>query len=303
MKWLILSVIFLQFRAHGFTQIRKALRSVDSRRTNDHLLVCKASQAGLYRDFVEHAWSKLEREGILHRSDIEVPTRLATNEAVAKGMPEGSQVKITVDAKAGKGSIVYGRFALLETLVPERGSITTDGIQVMNLVLFGKPPLPVWGVDFVSLPGGKHLLAMDTQPMVVGSAPLLSEKWKDWHNKHVNGKFEWGGDLPEPAKKFFSSHTLWTRLSGDDSVQRIQTDVMTAFQEHLNLYLESCAELDNEGTLSSCGMSENHLEEYLDYRLQNDPARPMLKSLYGPEWTEQLLEEILFPKKRILEKL
>ena len=34
--------------------------------------------------------------------------------------------------------------------------------------------------------------------------------------------------------------------------------------------------------------------DYLNYRRDNDPARPMLKSLYGEEWTEKLIGEILF---------
>jgi hypothetical protein len=53
------------------------------------------------------------------------------------------------------------------------------------------------------------------------------------------------------------------------------------------------------GTTASSDDQENrrsHQGEYLEYRLANDPARPMLKSLYGPEWTERLLNEVLFPK-------
>mmetsp|Transcript_22352 Transcript_22352/g.33023 ORF Transcript_22352/g.33023 Transcript_22352/m.33023 type:complete len:301 (+) Transcript_22352:89-991(+) len=300
MKHISISLTLLWCSVHSFDTTRVLSNLPRRKAARAHLFVCKANQVGLYREFVEHAWSELEEGGLLDGSDVEVPTLLAKNSAVAKGMPEGSQVKITVDAKSGKGPIAYGRFALLETILPENDRISTEGIQVMNLVLFGKPPLPVWGVDFVSLPGGKHLLAMDAQPMVVGSVPILNEKWKEWYDKHVNGKFEWGGDLPEPTRKYFSSHALWTRLSGDDTVQKIQTDVMTAFKEHLSLYLESCATLDTQDVISDGSNNNNHLEEYLEYRLQNDPARPMLKSLYGQEWTEQVLSEILFPKERIL---
>lgn len=252
--------------------------------------------AGLYRPFVEYAWTKLGEAGVLLPSDgdFSVPSDLSTNEAVAKGMPEGSTVKISVDAKQGNSPVTYGRFALLETLLPEE-DVTTKGIQVMNLVVFGKPPLPVWGVDLVSLPGNRHLLAMDVQPMTGTKELPMEEKWKAWHDKYVEGSFEWGGDLPEAAQKFFSPHGLWTRLAGEEAVPQIQTEVFEAFAAHLDLYLECVAAAEADAPCN-----DNHQPEYLDYRLQNDPARPMLKSLYGAEWTERVLEEVLFPKEQVL---
>ena len=33
---------------------------------------------------------------------------------------------------------------------------------------------------------------------------------------------------------------------------------------------------------------------YLNYRRDNDPARPMLSSLFGKEFTESLIKEVLF---------
>ena len=33
---------------------------------------------------------------------------------------------------------------------------------------------------------------------------------------------------------------------------------------------------------------------YLKYRRDNDPARPMLSSLFGKEFTESLIKEVLF---------
>ena len=252
--------------------------------------------SGLYRPFIEYAWEKLEHAGILLPSDGGlVPSDLANNKAVAKGMPEGTVVKISVDAKRGQSPTQYGRYALLETLLPGEDT-TSKGIQVLNLVIFGTPPLPVWGVDLVSLPGGRHLLAMDVQPMVPvnedGTIPA-NQKWKEWYDIHVHDSFEWGGDLPEAARKFFSPYALWTRLSGDDAIERIQTEVFAAFCAHLDLYLECVASCPEP-------VAENHQAEYLEYRLNNDPARPMLQSLYGQEWTERLLEEVLFNKDRII---
>lgn len=254
------------------------------------------SQNGLYRPFLDYAWKKLEHAGILLSSDGSlVPSDLAVNTAVAKGMPEGTVVKISVDAKRGSSPVQYGRYALLETLLPEENDTNIKGIQVLNLVVFGTPPLPVWGVDLVSLPGNRHLLAMDVQPMVASTSSTNDDKWKAWHDTHVRDTFEWGGDLPEAARKFFSPHALWTRLSGENAIETIQTTVFAAFCAHLDLYLECVASSRAETPLA-----ENHQAEYLDYRLANDPARPMLQSLYGPEWTERVLEEVLFNKDRVL---
>ena len=38
----------------------------------------------------------------------------------------------------------------------------------------------------------------------------------------------------------------------------------------------------------------NGQNNYLNYRRDNDPARPMLSSLFGKEFTESLIKEVLF---------
>ena len=38
----------------------------------------------------------------------------------------------------------------------------------------------------------------------------------------------------------------------------------------------------------------NGQNNYLNYRKDNDPARPMLSSLFGKEFTESLIKEVLF---------
>ena len=39
---------------------------------------------------------------------------------------------------------------------------------------------------------------------------------------------------------------------------------------------------------------KNGQKNYLKYRRDNDPARPMLSSLFGKEFTESLIKEVLF---------
>ena len=38
----------------------------------------------------------------------------------------------------------------------------------------------------------------------------------------------------------------------------------------------------------------NGQNKYLKYRRDNDPARPMLSSLFGKEFTESLIRDVLF---------
>lgn len=253
------------------------------------------SSSGLYRRFCEYAFEKLQESGLFVPSN-DIPEELQGNQAPAKGMPEGSVVKMTTRALAttNPNLVSYARYALLETLVPSNATeISTRGIQVMNLVVFpsNQTSLPVLGVDFVSLPQDKHLLAMDIQPMTMNSSIRDDTLWKQWYETHAE-QFEWGGDMPAEASKFFSDYALWTRQSGPDAVDMIQKQVFDAFCEHLDLYIQMLQDYEESGDEA---LVANHQDEYRVYRLKNDPARPMLQSLYGPEWTEQVLTQVLFP--------
>ena len=288
---------------------------------------CIENSVGLYRPFAEHAWSKLMGDGATNDwfvEDTSVPSELLSNIAPAKGMPEGSVVKMTTRAlvpSAGANKLVrYARYALLETLVPTTTSTdsssdsvvnSTVGIQVLNLVIFpaASTNLPVFGADVVSLPGNRHLSLLDAQPMDNdGAEPRQYQNhWKDWHQQHVVGSskkdddkhsFPWGGDIPEKVAKYVSDYALWTRLVGGseddavvDPVTKLQTDFYAAYQDHLDLYLDLLANYDVETKAES----NNEQAPYVEYRLNNDPAKPMLKSLYGEEWTERILQEVLFP--------
>jgi hypothetical protein len=262
--------------------------------------VSTTAATGLYRPFCKHAFTKLIESGMFVPS-TNIPEPLQGNVAPAKGMPEGSVVRMETKAlvpdNAAKEVVSYARYALLETLEADSSNddVSTKGIQVMNLVVFpsNETSLPVWGVDLVSLPGNKHLLAMDVQPMIKEKNDVYSEKFKGWFDEHVDKQFEWGGEMPPEASKFFSTNALWTRLSGEEAVDIIQTKVFDAFSAHLDLYLQLLEEYQSDEEEETT----NHHEEYLQYRLANDPARPMLKSLYGPEWTEEVLTKVLFPSE------
>jgi hypothetical protein len=177
--------------------------------------------------------------------------------------------------------------------------------------------LPVFGADFVSLPGNKHLLLLDAQPMTTTTTgATYSDNFKDWYAQYCGGEetnFPWGGAMPEAVTCYVSPNALWTRLGSAavakaekeegtanspttktvmEPVTLIQGQLWQAFQEHLDLYLNM---LESHKEQEDAQPVEHSRDAYLKYRLENDPARPMLKALYGEEWTEKVLTQVLFP--------
>lgn len=152
--------------------------------------------------------------------------------------------------------------------------------------------------------------------------------WKEWHQKHAIGSssssengeaapsFAWGGDMPEEVACYVSDYALWTRLvdtsssevnksrssnSQFDPIPKIQTDLWDAYKEHLDVYLQLLSAFDAEK--NDARESRNEQEPYIHYRLNNDPAKPMLKSLFGEEFTDRVLHEVLFPNIQSSQKV
>lgn len=316
--------------------------------------------------------------------DGRVPSNMRYNSSPARGRAEGSIVTVQIKScsgsssenDGGNASLRLGRFALLETLSPSSteglgsedgcreigkgvgseggGGVSMvcapDAIHVLNLVLFPNHAnphltLPILGIDLVTLPGGKHLIAMDFQPVlppVIGeegdnsshnthtSAPVGETKlfptgtkyakYEDriaaLHERHVTKQphiLPWGGDIPPNAQRFFSPYALWTRLNnknGSDSLSIVKNEVYDAFCDYVDLYLELLTELQGDWIAAGSNGIDKGADnvkdavlmketlkghrEYLKYRQENDPARPMLTRLFGKEWTEQAIAEVLF---------
>jgi len=242
----------------------------------------------------------------------------------------------------------YARSALLETIaavptLPHKsnntGSTSTNnstlpGIHVLNFVIFPNInyDIPIFGADIVSLPGNRHLVAIDLQPVRVRNSAATKtslheegrtnevegvlnlskdhlNRLKELHAKHVQ-TFPWGGDIPKVAQRFFSPYALWTRLIHDhgrekdyDPIRLLQTDLFRCFQDYLDLYgdivVEAAKVQDDRNHYYSPEIRhsiERGQSDYVTYRYVNDPARPLLKRLYGEEWSERLLSEVLFQR-------
>ena len=94
--------------------------------------------------------------------------------------------------------------------------------------------------------------------------------------------------------RFFSPGLIWSKLPKDErSDFLIANQLYTAFKEYLNLYLEILFE-SKEVNIELQKELINGQKNYLKYRRVNDPARPMLSSLFGKEFTESLIKEVLF---------
>jgi hypothetical protein len=79
----------------------------------------------------------------------------------------------------------------------------------------------------------------------------------------------------------------------DDPIWIIQWDVWHDFVAHLDVYLDL---LGNYYYVDKIQGGSNHQPSYLEYWHNNDHAKPILNSLYGAEWTNRVLDEVLFPQ-------
>ncbi|KAL7535022.1 hypothetical protein ACHAWF_005027 [Thalassiosira exigua] len=308
------------------------------------------TSAHLYRKFHDYAWDKLLTGG---GADLDtVPEELKSNASPAKGAPEGTNVVVSIrsisqfpclpaEVQGADGEVLWlARSAFLETQTPTNEALITPmTIHVLNLVLFPSPHirdakskdnegylgLPIFGADIVSLPGNKHLVALDFQPVLPLGGGAGSEEAKalfPQRYSHLEGKLKsihskyqmsesgsdpllpWGGDIPPQAERFFSPYALWTRLGDDNAMDTVRKVVWEAYREYADLYMDLMVAVQND---LNDGKLEMHSEteknnpvsrgqvEYLEYRRANDPARPMLQRLYGIDWSERVIGDVLFP--------
>ena len=277
-----------------------------------------------------------------------MPDELSTNSSPVKNtdtnvvalIQSTSQFPLLSSSGSTPSVLRLARSAFLETQTAQKEAfITPMTIHVLNFVFFpdtnirdissktneGHVALPVFGADIVSLPGNKHLVALDFQPVLTligDDASLLPERYSHIESKlkSIHSKYQrsdsndeplllWGGDIPPQAQRFFSPYALWTRLTGDDAIDTVNTTIWNAFREYIDLYMELMVEAQkdvesgkfqlSEAKMAGDEKSENPVREgqldYLEYRRTNDPARPMLQRLYGECWAERVIAEVLFP--------
>ena len=154
---------------------------------------------------------------------------------------------------------------------------------------------PFLGIDFVSLPN-YHLLVLDFQPSLNIERQLDQEildriiKIKDNCHKYLPHADEMNMEV----KQFFSPGLIWSKLPKKDSSDLlISNQLYYAFKEYLKLYLNILYKSNEVDPIIQKEIIEGQ-NYYLSYRRDKDPARPMLSSLFGKDFTESLINNFLF---------
>ncbi len=175
--------------------------------------------------------------------------------------------------------------------------INSPNYSVLNFLIIPNTiyNVPFFGVDFVSLPNS-HLLVLDFQP----SLKIENQYSNKLLEKLLKLKTRGHSSLPLAEKmsadveRFFSPGLIWSKLPKEErSDFLIANQLYTSFTEYLTLYLEILFESQEENLELQKDLI-NGQNNYLKYRRDNDPARPMLSSLFGKEFTESLIKEVLF---------
>ena len=178
--------------------------------------------------------------------------------------------------------------------------INSPSYSVLNFLIIPNTSynIPFLGVDFVSLPKS-HLLVLDFQPSLKVekqfNSELLEKLTKLKKSCHLS--LPVAEKMSEDVARFFSPGLIWSRLTKEkDSDYLIENQLYHAFKEYLNLYLKTLF-VSNE---VSQGLQQdliNGQNDYLNFRRDKDPARPMLSGLFGKDFTESLINKILFSSK------
>ena len=329
LSFVLASVAFHASLAQGFTSPTCHGRSRSD--TRGEISEQDSWRLAVYRKFHDYAWEKLGYDESLdnvpegYESNASPARADSTVVACLRSIDEFPTLGAAPDVDNKKSVLRLARSAFLETQALDDNTplISPMTIHVLNFVLFpstsivdgGRPQgFPILGADIVSLPGNKHLVAIDFQPILkVGESTspqtllpkrysAFEERLRDLHSEYERS-LPWGGDIPPAAQRFFSPYALWTRLGDEDAMETVQSAVWDAFKDYIDVYLDLMksvqADVDS-GKLEFEDDGDNHVMEgqhdYLSYRRTNDPARPMLKRLYGDEWAEHVIQSILFPE-------
>ena len=117
---------------------------------------------------------------------------------------------------------------------------------------------PIFGADLVSLPGNKHLIALDHQPPSgSGVNDYITSALVASYEKFVlNSNIEDGKKMKDGSMKFFSEHAIWCKPS---KPEEIQTLVFDTFVDYLDAYKECIVTT----TTATTTVAEGY-EKYLD---------------------------------------
>ena len=209
----------------------------------------------------------------LHLAPVSQPEELAQ----ATGTWKGGPVAITTRAYRSD-AIRYARFA----------ELSGDGLAIGNLLVLARPALalPILGADLVRI-GDRTMLAADLSPVLaherrgatipavrdaLGPLPALPP----------------GGDLPAWCADLFSPHVLYTRVEDPQLATAAR-----AFHRFPAAFVTLAATARPQPDLAA-EVAAWHAAYATRHRLE-DKGLGLLAKLFGPEWAQRYLTEVLFP--------
>jgi hypothetical protein len=140
----------------------------------------------------------------------------------------------------------------------------------------------------------RYLVKSSHEYQSYGADKRLFHKW-------VN-RFKKLDKIPEISAPYFSPYAIFKRLSSSETIE------MKGYFEEITLnYIEGYEDMirlmngntfQGEKTLlDDISSRKTHMEQYLDHRILNDPAKHLLKAAFGEQWTEYCLSNVMFPKQ------
>ena len=175
--------------------------------------------------------------------------------------------------------------------------INSRSYCVLNFLIIPKSQynIPFLGVDFVTLPN-YHLIVLDFQP----SLHISKQFDKDLLEELLMLKDEFHQKVPiapkmsEHIEQFFSPGVIWSKLPKEETSENlINNNLYPTFQKYLDLYLNILFRAKEVNLEVQKELIDGQIN-YLEYRKSKDPARPMLKVLFGETFTESLINNLLF---------
>ena len=175
--------------------------------------------------------------------------------------------------------------------------INSPSYSVLNFLIIPSSiyNMPFFGVDFVTLPH-LHLLVLDFQP----SLPLEQQFDSDLLSRIINLKNKFhlivprAEEMSDEVNKFFSPGLIWSKLPKNRQSENLIAEYLyNSFTEYFNLYLKILFESKQVKTNFQNDIIKGQ-KVYLQYRKENDPAKPMLINLFGKQFTEGLINDVLF---------
>ena len=180
--------------------------------------------------------------------------------------------------------------------------ISSDSYHVFNFLAVPNVSydLPIFGADIVFLPG-RAIVTIDFQPLSDAGGYYDSYLYSPYKQRLSKWQalFPPSGVVPEQYREYFSPLALYASFPAKDVTGSLLFLIEQSLKEYLQCYVEATAlsalRLDASPLDEDRLRRREMLRRYLSFRRDKDPAKGLLSAAFGAAWTEQLLQETVFP--------